>query len=100
MPIETLAVHRSPIMNKLFAASAVAAALGIASAPLTVTPAHADDKAKEKCYGVSKAGKNDCAAGTHSCAGTATQDFDKSSWLYVPKGLCEKLAGGSLEAGK
>ena len=52
---------------------------------------------KEKCYGVVKAGKNDCAnaAGTHSCAGQAAQDNDGGEWVYVPKGLCDKLAGGS-----
>jgi uncharacterized membrane protein len=87
-------------MNKLVAASALAAALGIAAAPWSAAPAQAAEDGKEKCYGVSKAGKNDCASGTHSCAGTATKDYDKASWLFVPKGLCEKLAGGSLEAGK
>ena len=58
-----------------------------------------DDKAaKEKCYGVSLAGKNDCAAGAHSCAGQATKDFDKASFVAVPAGVCAKLAGGSLVA--
>ena len=51
---------------------------------------------KEKCYGVAKAGKNDCAAGTHSCAGQSTKDMDKSSFVEVPAGVCGKLAGGSL----
>jgi uncharacterized membrane protein len=59
----------------------------------------ADDKAdngKEKCYGVSKAGKNDCAsaAAKNSCAGSGVKDGD--GFLVVPKGLCEKLIGGSL----
>ena len=53
-----------------------------------------------KCYGVAKAGKNDCAAGAHSCAGQATQDSDKASFVYVPQGVCEKLAGASLTSGK
>lgn len=54
---------------------------------------------KEKCYGVVKAGKNDCgnATGTHSCAGQAPKDNDPSEWVLVPKGLCDKLAGGSTE---
>ncbi len=61
-------------------------------------PMASDDAAKEKCYGVAKAGKNDCAAadGSHSCAGQATTDKDGNVWIYVPKGLCEKLNGGSL----
>lgn len=52
---------------------------------------------KEKCYGVVKAGKNDCAnkAGTHSCAGQAKVDSDPGEWVLVPKGLCEKLVNGS-----
>ena len=51
---------------------------------------------KEKCFGVAKAGKNDCAAkdGSHSCAGQAAKDADANEWLYVPAGLCDKLVGG------
>ena len=54
---------------------------------------------KEKCYGVAKAGKNDCAAadGSHSCAGQSKADGDKGEWVYVPAGTCAKLVGGSLE---
>lgn len=56
-------------------------------------------KDKEKCYGVVKAGHNDCAnaAKTHSCAGYASVDADGGEWLALPKGVCEKLAGGSLK---
>ena len=50
----------------------------------------------EKCYGVSKSAKNDCAAGAHSCAGQSNKDFDKTAFVYLPKGACAKLAGGSL----
>ena len=52
----------------------------------------------EKCYGIAKAAKNDCAAGAHSCAGQATKDMDKTSFVYLPKGACAKIAGGSLKA--
>lgn len=49
----------------------------------------------EKCYGVVKAEKNDCASkGSHFCASLAQQDADPESWIYVPKGVCEKLVGG------
>ena len=57
-----------------------------------------DKPAMEKCYGVAKAGKNDCAAGAHSCAGQATKDFDKTSYVAVPTGACAKLAGGTPTA--
>lgn len=60
----------------------------------------AETTAMEKCYGVAAAGKNDCAAGAHSCAGQATKNFDKASFVELPKGACGKLAGGSLMAGK
>jgi uncharacterized membrane protein len=59
-----------------------------------------DMTAKEKCFGVAKAGKNDCAAGAHSCAGQATKDGDKSSFIALPSGVCARLAGGSTTAGK
>jgi uncharacterized membrane protein len=50
---------------------------------------------KEKCYGIAKAGKNDCksANGSHSCAGHATTDGDAHEWTFVPKGECEKQGG-------
>lgn len=88
-------------------ASAVASALMMAVSATTfvssVTPAAADD-AKEKCFGVAMAGKNDCAAGPGTtCAGTSKVDFQGNSWKYVAKGSCMtmKLPGdrkGSLEA--
>ena len=77
-------------MNK----QAVGAAILIA---MIAGGAQADNKSEvEKCYGVAKAEKNDCAAkdGSHSCAHLAKRDNDPATWVYVPKGLCEKLAGG------
>lgn len=55
-------------------------------------------KEQERCYGVSKASKNDCSTSSSACAGTAKQDYQKDAWVYLPKGSCEKLAGGSLTA--
>ncbi|HEY2863530.1 MAG TPA: DUF2282 domain-containing protein [Casimicrobiaceae bacterium] len=48
---------------------------------------------KDKCYGIAKAGQNDCAAGKHACAGQSTVDNDPVSWKYVAKGTCEKIGG-------
>jgi uncharacterized membrane protein len=58
----------------------------------------ADDAmgAKEKCFGVAKAGKNDCAANGHSCAGQAKKAGDAKEWVHLPKGTCEKLVGGNV----
>ena len=91
----------------VLAGSAMAAAL--AGAISTATPAVADDMAMEKCFGVSVAGKNDCAAGPGTtCAGTSKVDYQGNAWALVPAGLCEDaefwgkiLPGdrsGSLEA--
>ncbi len=60
----------------------------------TATTAVADEK--EKCYGVVKAGHNDCATKTSSCVGTSRMDGQKDAFVAIPKGLCGKLAGGSL----
>ena len=74
----------------------LATALGGLLALNVATQAHAaeDAGAKEKCYGVAKAGKNDCAANGHSCAGQAKADGHGKEWVQLPKGVCEKLAGG------
>jgi uncharacterized membrane protein len=70
-------------------------ALGLAQA------AGAQDKGgeKEKCYGVAKAGQNDCSTAKHSCAGQSTRDNAPEEWKYVPKGTCGK-AGGKTAPGK
>lgn len=74
--------------SNLALAGAVVAAIGLA-AQLSGASA-AEDPAKEKCYGISAAGKNDCAAtGNNSCAGTAKSDHEKGAWKFVAKGTCE-----------
>lgn len=77
-------------------AGAVAAALALMT--LTVVQAKDEPPAVEKCYGIAKAGKNDCQTKTSSCAGTSKQDAQKDAWLSVPKGTCEKIVGGSLQS--
>ena len=80
----------------------VAAAIGgLFTMNLAATAFAADAAgATEKCYGVSKAGKNDCAAPTHACSGQSTADSAKTDWLKVPAGTCERLVGGSLKSAK
>jgi uncharacterized membrane protein len=67
-------------------------ALGVVTASGAVLAA---EEAKEKCYGISKAGQNDCspASGKHSCAGLSKTDKDPGDWKYVTKGSCEKMGG-------
>jgi uncharacterized membrane protein len=60
---------------------------------------------KERCYGISLAGKNDCAAGPGTtCAGTSKTDYQANAWKYVPKGTCATMKTpngmGSLKPGK
>jgi uncharacterized membrane protein len=55
-----------------------------------------DDANSEKCYGVAKAAKNDCAGAAHACAGQATKDGSTKEFVKLPKGTCERLVGGSL----
>lgn len=76
--------------SKLLLASALTAVVAMSA----TTPAFA--ASKEKCYGVAMAGKNDCAANGHSCAGHAKMDKDGSEWKYVAAGSCVKM-GGTLE---
>ena len=46
----------------------------------------------EKCYGVAKAGQNDCAAGPGTtCAGTSTRDYQGNAWKLVAKGTCTSI---------
>lgn len=83
----------------LAAASAIAAALAVLAAP-----GFAQDKpSQEKCFGISLAGQNDCAAGPGTtCAGTSRIDFQGNAWTLVPAGTCTSLElpdarSGSLE---
>jgi uncharacterized membrane protein len=80
--------------TEMIVASALLAALTTPIAAFA-GPAAVPNYEAEKCYGVAKAGLNDCQTATHSCAGTATKNNDPASWIYVPSGTCSKIAGGS-----
>lgn len=80
---------------------ALAAAVGsLISMGMTSAAFAGEGADKEKCYGVAKAGKNDCAANGHSCAGQSKVDNDPTEWKYVPKGECEKMGGKTAAAKK
>ncbi len=104
--------------RRIFAATILTAAIGLAgAAAVTATPAAAAMMTKDQmmkvraanharmmsqhlvaCYGVNAIGRNDCAAGAHSCAGQATSARDPKSFVLLPGGDCQKLAGGALKA--
>jgi uncharacterized membrane protein len=99
--------------RRLFAASTLTAALGLAltmQAPAAQAQGMAnppqvvkDNMARmqqnklEKCYGINASAKNDCAEGAHSCAGQATQARDGKSFVLLPAGDCGKIQGGKLK---
>ena len=84
--------------ERLIVSSAFASALALG----LIGQAAAQDKGNEKCYGIAKAGQNDCAnlAGTRSCAGQSKVDNDAGEWKYVAKGTCKSLKGMSAEEAK
>ena len=57
-----------------------------------------DHSKEEKCAGVIKASKNDCATSKNQCHGHVKTDRDPEAWIYVPKGTCERIAGAHLTA--
>jgi uncharacterized membrane protein len=77
--------------NAIIVASALATALSLSAANV------AQAQETEQCFGIAKAGKNDCKAGAHDCAGKSTVDSDPQSFVLVPVGTCEKIAGGSMK---
>ena len=88
--MSVMPVNKTPLML----ATAMAAAITVAS---TVPTYAAEGAEMEHCYGITKAGMNDCKTANGSCAGTAKMDHQKDAFVIVPVGTCAKIAGGSLE---
>ncbi len=85
-------------MNQRAMIAATAAAVMTLSMVGTATAA----PEKEKCFGIAKAGQNDCASisGAHSCAGQSKVDMDKMEWKYVAKGTCKDMKGLTADEAK
>lgn len=116
VPVWHRNTEEEEIMNRgSLAASVLTAAIGLAASAVT-GPASAAEMTKEQmmqmqqqmqkkmatehleqCYGVNAVGRNDCGGGVHSCSGQATQARDPQSFILVPMGVCNKIAGGSLK---
>lgn len=81
--------------RQLFIRSALASVMACGVLSAAQAGPVAPDATKDKCFGIAKAGANDCASatGSHSCAGTATKDGDPGDWKYVAKGTCEQMGG-------
>lgn len=86
--------------QRLIATSALASVLALG----LLSGAQAEEKAgaKEKCFGIAKAGQNDCAnlSGTHSCAGQSKVSDDAAEWKYVAKGTCKSMNGMTADEAK
>ncbi|HET9579546.1 MAG TPA: DUF2282 domain-containing protein [Usitatibacter sp.] len=87
--------------NKLIH-TAIAGVLALATIPGAHAQSADPKQPREKCYGVAKAGQNDCGTARHTCAGKAKEDNAPDEWKYVPRGTCEKMGGKlrSTDAGK
>jgi len=84
-------------MNKrTFITAALAAAVASPMLLAAQKPVPPPSWKAEKCYGIAKSGKNDCAStGNNSCGGTSKVNGDPKAWIYVPEGYCERIIGGS-----
>ena len=86
-------------MNRRFVLASALATVFVAPAFLSAQgPAPAPGFTAAKCYGIAKAGKNDCAStGSSSCAGTSKVNADPRAWIYVPAGYCERIVNASTQ---
>ena len=85
--------------TRFIVASAVAAALAMPYlSAAQAGPAPAPKFEAEKCFGIARAGKNDCQTSNTSCAGTSRRDKQGDAWIYVPKGTCDRVVDGALQA--
>jgi uncharacterized membrane protein len=83
------------IVRNAFATLFAAGALAFATNSMAADNDHSKE---EKCAGIVKAGKNDCATSKNQCHGHVTEDRSAEGWIYVPKGVCERIAGAHLSS--
>lgn len=80
--------------NKLLVSAAISSVLALGAGSAAIA-----DEAKpetEACAGIVKAGMNDCGTSEHACAGMSKEDYSPEDWITLPKGTCEKIAGGTV----
>src|SRR5215469_9887669 len=85
--------------SQLLLASALATALAMPNIA-QAGPAPKPKFQAEKCYGIAKAGANDCQTANSSCAGTSRRDNQGDAWIYMPAGSCDKIVGASKDPKK
>lgn len=82
--------------NNKIANAFMIALVGTAVATTCTAVSAASHKKGEKCYGIVKAKMNDCGTSKHACAAQAKTSSNSNEWIYVPKGNCKRIVGGSL----
>jgi uncharacterized membrane protein len=90
------------VLNAALASALALGLIPVAAQAHDMNDTMAAGKGKEKCFGIAKAGQNDCAnlSGSHSCAGQSKADKGVDEWKYVAKGTCEKEGGMTSEQAK
>lgn len=83
------------VIRNTFATLFAAGALAFGAQSIAADNDHSKE---EKCAGVIKAGKNDCATSKNQCHGHVNTDRDAEAWIYVPKGTCDRIAGARVTA--
>ncbi len=76
--------------------TAITSLLALTTATAVIDTVNAAEDKTEKCYGIVKTAMNDCSTATESCAGSATKDRQPDAFIFLPKGTCNKIVGGSL----
>lgn len=93
-------MEKRPLNALVIAGAAIAAALAVGQTVRHIGGPEARAVERERCYGVAKAGKNDCGTPHHSCASQSRKDGDAGNWIMLPKGICERLVGGATQPGQ
>jgi uncharacterized membrane protein len=88
--------------HPILMSTTMATAVTIALAAVSKAQTHPEKPTYkfEKCYGIARAGHNDCYTSTHACGNVSKVDGDPASWIYTPAGTCLKIVGGSLSEKK
>lgn len=82
--------------NKLLMSAAISSVLALGVVAGGSATADEAKPETEKCAGIVKAGMNECGTSEHACAGMAKEDYGPEEWITLPKGTCDKIAGGTL----
>jgi uncharacterized membrane protein len=80
--------------------STLASMIALSALGIQANAFAAEKKSVEKCYGITKTGKNDCKTLSSACAGHSTSDGQKDAFIALPKGTCERIVSGTLETPK